>query len=882
MFNRKLFVLLVASLGLLGAGCVAPARPPATAPPPAVGGDLSRAIYDRLLEELLPELGDPDPAVRQRAQQDFEQLCFLVGHPGDEPERTLLCASICAHIGPGTPGPARLWMLRQLERIGGDESVDTLEALLEDDDPLVREGARRALQHNPAPRAGRVLRAAFEKTEDVDWQIALINALGARRETGAVAPIVSLIYRERYEPATLAAAAIAALGEIGGPEALEWLSYFWMGGAPANLRPTIADALLRCAERDIQDGRTAAASRTLNTLLGYTGPARVRIGALRCLTQMEQVAGLPRLLAYINDDKADPQMRAVAAELAAELPGFAVTVSLAGQLPQVSNSARVLLLDALAARGDPAALPAVITQLANEDQAVRLAALHATGVLGDAGVAVLLARSAAESQGELRDAARRSLWRLRGPGVDEALLATLTNARPPLSLELISALKERHCRAAIAALLRAARDDADEVRVAAFEALGALAEDRDVPALVNLLTELVGQAPGEVEEAAEDAVVAACQRSEPAEQRAGAVLDAWDSAPPTVQAALLRVLGRVGGPGSLDKIRGALSSDNDAVLDAAVRALAQWPDTEARDELLALAQKSTNPTHRVLALQGFVRLVRQSQPADPLDSLELYRRALALAERPEERQAVLGGLATVRHPAAIPVVETMLTDPQSRAEAEAALVSIAERIGVLHRDLAYATLERVEQETSSPTVQQRAAEVRQKLRKSEGCLVHWEYSGPYSEPDRDWEWLHKQPLPPETPNATVTWRPLEVTNADEPWVFDLRQLDRASQLCVYVRTRVWSPQAQAARLDVGSDDSIKVWLNGQVVHERSEIRGHTPLQDHVPVTLTEGWNTLLIKITQCTGAWGFSAAIRSPQGDPLEGLRFGNGSTPTP
>jgi len=89
-----------------------------------------------------------------------------------------------------------------------------------------------------------------------------------------------------------------------------------------------------------------------------------------------------------------------------------------------------------------------------------------------------------------------------------------------------------------------------------------------------------------------------------------------------------------------------------------------------------------------------------------------------------------------------------------------------------------------------------------------------------------------------------------------------------------VRTRVWSPAEQPARLELGSDDSIKVWLNGKLVHANQVTRGVQPRQDLVRVELRKGWNELLLKVVEHEGGWGFCCRIRKPDGTALDGLRM--------
>lgn len=64
-----------------------------------------------------------------------------------------------------------------------------------------------------------------------------------------------------------------------------------------------------------------------------------------------------------------------------------------------------------------------------------------------------------------------------------------------------------------------------------------------------------------------------------------------------------------------------------------------------------------------------------------------------------------------------------------------------------------------------------------------------------------------------------------------------------------------------AVLSCGSDDAIRIWLNGELVHDHEVRRGLTPDQDQVTVRLREGVNRLLVKIVNYENGWGFQVRI---------------------
>jgi hypothetical protein len=93
--------------------------------------------------------------------------------------------------------------------------------------------------------------------------------------------------------------------------------------------------------------------------------------------------------------------------------------------------------------------------------------------------------------------------------------------------------------------------------------------------------------------------------------------------------------------------------------------------------------------------------------------------------------------------------------------------------------------------------------------------------------------------------ARLTWQ----TGVAEPnGMFSLMSLIHQPKTSAYVLTKVFSPKTQTVRLRIGSDDPVKVWLNGTMVYRHADHRRAAPDQDQAEVTLKEGWNPVLAKV----------------------------------
>ena len=72
---------------------------------------------------------------------------------------------------------------------------------------------------------------------------------------------------------------------------------------------------------------------------------------------------------------------------------------------------------------------------------------------------------------------------------------------------------------------------------------------------------------------------------------------------------------------------------------------------------------------------------------------------------------------------------------------------------------------------------------------------------------------------------------------------------------VYGSVNLESSRAQNTKMFVGSGDAVKVWLNGELVHDNPTDRDAEGYQENFPVTLKRGTNVLLVAVYEGVGWW---------------------------
>lgn len=555
-----------------------------------------------------------------------------------------------------------------------DGAVKALVPLLAD--ARIAGSARGALQRLPGPAAAAALRDALARAGG-PARIGLINSIGARRDAKATGALKALL---TDKDATTSAAAAAALGAIGTAEAAEALTATGLKPTPALL-----DALLECADQSIAAGDRKTAAAVYRRLTAAGQADNWRWAGLTGLAGSSPDEALIELLDVL--DGRDAALAGRALSLIAAMPGPRPTAAMTGRLKKLGASGQVLLLGALAQRGDRSAAPAVAELLGINNVAVQLAAVEAIGALGDERNIVALTEIAA-SGGPAAGAARAGLVRLPGRKVDAALLAGLAGGDAGVQVELITAAVARQADGIVAKLEWAAGNVDPNVRAAAYAGLAKLGGQGEFAPLVQSLgsrTEATDR------QGLEQTLTAIARRTDDRPGATKAVLGALKAAKGETAAALLRVLTALGGPDALAAVVARLTGGEATVREAALRALVNWPGPAACAPLLKIVSESPDRRSRILAMRGYLRLAPLSaKPA------ETFGKIGKLVKTPDSKRLLLSALGGAPASAdTLAMAVSMLDDADVRAEAPYAVAAMAEKLAPQSPKLALAAVAKV-------------------------------------------------------------------------------------------------------------------------------------------------------------------------------------------
>ncbi len=601
--------------------------------------------------------------------------------------RKQLEAGLVKLLGPGSTFEARRFACKQLGIIGSKRALPALAKLLPSDETAGM--ACLALTTYPPGKADAILRSALPSARG-SARIQIITTLGDRKDSRAVTLLAQSASDTNL---SVAQAAIAALGKVGDQAAWKAIVARSADADPA-LQPALTEAALRCAEARAAAGDAKAATALYDDLFAPSQPAYIRRAVFEAVLRLDKTQAQARILAVLHGS--DSTLRPAAIAYVRALPSHSASDVFAAELPDLSSREQVWMIDSLAARGDATACAAIGNSLASPEPAVRRAAISALGRMGNAWCVALFAPALNRSKdAEEQRAIESALIGLPGGAqTDQAIVGAMKESSGNTRATLITALARRQGPAANRLLLAEAKESQPTVAKAALRALAKTAANRDLTPLLEVLTSTHN---AEIRSEAQNAAAQAISRSEDSARCSATVRNALGWAQGIDSSiALLGLLPACDDAAALAALQSATTDSDFRIRDAAVRALADWPDISGWDALAGIYHMPRTETLRGLALRGLVRLASEANADPDARLVKRYQQLLAEAHGDAELRLILGALGGDPQPGALDLALPLLDNSGVRAEAEVAVKKIAEAIKAQHPRAAQEALSRLQ------------------------------------------------------------------------------------------------------------------------------------------------------------------------------------------
>lgn len=565
---------------------------------------------------------------------------------------------------------ARIAVSKPLSWIAGPESVKALSPYLVDSEKS--DPARYVLERIPGEEADTALIEALEKAP-AEVIPGIISSLGHRRVAVSVPHLEKLL--KKHSSPTVISATLEALGNIGGISASNVLMNYLKSG-DEKIRLLAADSLLRIANADIKNQQYERATVIANSLLKATlTPAeklaawKVKIlaagdngereiqAALKSKDELAAQAAIGLIPRLVSQEKIDSYLQL--------FPGIPDNL-------QVQVAAVLANYPVLSARQ-------YLMNLASKSPSseVRTEAIISLEKIGDSSTVEFLAGKAATARGNEKAAARESLVALPGREIDKKILEMLSvSSDQALRNELLLAACERNIKESREYFLKeAANPSADMTLVSrGLRAFGdiSLAEE-----LLNIAYKSEDEA---FREEMAGIMAAWARQSARPDARSSYFRNLLGAEKqPERQALLISIIGKIGERNSLPLLRNYLKNQDSRIREAAVRAISDWPEVEARDDLRLIAQSSSDLKEKVLAIRGLVRLTASERYRRPEAVVESLKEIYALCPRAEEKKLVLAAFPDFPCEPGLAFCQSLANDPEVGPEARTAADKITQR-----------------------------------------------------------------------------------------------------------------------------------------------------------------------------------------------------------
>jgi HEAT repeat protein len=610
-------------------------------------------------------------------------LSHYVMGTGDETLRLATAKAYAKALGITEETEARIFIVKQLQILGKDESVDALAPYLNDES--LSDPAARALATIGTEKAGQALKSALlRRTGTPQTQRSLVLALGEARIAGTEEVLKGLMAGAGE---SLLKAIFYALGRSGSRASLSELSQAAAKSNYTSDKTGANEAYIALLKRLVEQGDTQVAAKEAGSLLKKAtkaGKTHTRNAALQILLSIEKEKGLKRTLAALKDPS--QEYRNAALTYASGFAGPEIYVELIKTMTKARPEVKADLLNWLGReaadpeknalirnlniRFDLPAKQVLADQLQSTSPAVKQAAAWALVGTGDASAIPALARLLSRSEEDIA-LGQQALISFNGAVVPE-VVRVVSKAPDAGKIAVARILAARKASAHINTVLDLIKSGSPDVRKAAYVALKDVVEEKDLTLLCGMLESAGAEAVPPLQQA-----VIAAVSSLAAKERLGVVSRRMLQAGEAKKHLYYVVLSATGDKDVPAMLAGNFKQDEGAARNAAFEALLTWKGAGVEAELLSICKDASAAAYFEPALMAYIRTVSNASSFTGENRYLNLRKAMEVARTDEQKNTILRQLGRTGTFQALAYAGEFLDDKALQQAAAGAVMTIA-------------------------------------------------------------------------------------------------------------------------------------------------------------------------------------------------------------
>lgn len=660
---RKAYISITA---LLLCGSMLMAQAPANRTAKTIAADVlaqmpadKQAEYDKLISDL-SSTGDegvlmlvnminaPGKGSNSNVDYALSGLTHYVMAKGQENARLATAKAYIKALEMTNERETKAFIIRQLQILGKDESVETLVSYLNDEN--LSGPAARALSSIGTENAGKALLASLMRRSGTPkTQKDIIRAIAQAQVEGSEEALKALLGSS--DP-NMQKEVLYALSRVGSKASLNELADaaakvgYTMDKSGAN------EAYIVLIKRIAGQGDLATAEKAAKDLMKKAtkaGAQQSREAALQILLSLQKEKDVIKLVTAAMKD-ADKGYRNAALNYASDQANQEMYVELMKLMAKAKPEVKIDILNwigreakrpsqhdiiqNLEIRFDLPAKQLLVEQLKNEDYGVKEAAAWTLVKIGDKSVIPSLANLLVSDDNQVVLLGQDALTAFNGD-IDGAVAKVIPQAGNAGKIAGLELLAMRKATSNLNAVLEQINTGSPEVKAAAYVALKDVVSDRDLTNLCGMLETADALAIPPMQRA-----VISALSSLPAAEQVQTISRRMIQAGDNKKYLYYIVLSSTGEPEALATIVKGFRSATGEQRDAAFEALLNWKGVEVADELYTICKDAPTSSYFAPAMDAYVKLV--SNPVFTGENRLLrLRKAMEIARTDEQKNAIL-------------------------------------------------------------------------------------------------------------------------------------------------------------------------------------------------------------------------------------------------
>jgi HEAT repeat protein len=618
------------------------------------------------IQQICNQIVSPGSGDDTRARFAVESLSRFLSQKGKESER-LMWEKICISYSAGQKeNNIKDFFMKQLQQIGGVESITALKPFLSDNEIC---GPALATISAIGGKAAETVLAESLKNRNLPCAAAVMNTLASMKSQIAVDEYIAWAADKNVNTQ---ASAYNALARSGSPmaypvllQAAKEVSYRWE-------RSGATTSLLTFAKVVGQNGDIKTMDKICKLLLSKCDDntnIQNKIAALDTYVSFHGIDAMPLIMKAAGH--IDKSYRNAAMRMSLGIAGSAVTLKWIEFFPKAIPEAKPEIISLLGNRKDEQALSLISNSLMHTDMAVRVESAAALAkISGIKSVPALIEYMLKFTNQIDQEAAKSGLMSVINSEKMALLRPVLKEGPPSARKSAIELMAWNKGKEFFSDVIPYTSSGEEPVKVAAYKALTDIASPSDQAKLIDLM--LVTTKP-DLESYVQSAITNVASTIADPEKRSDAILIALKGN--VKKEKLIPVLAQTGGREALKFVLNEFQNGSPEMREVCFKALTNWKDYSASSALFEICS-SGNKTYEAPAFEGYVRQVRLTRLADE-QKLLLYRKIIPYAFSTDRKNELLAEIGKLKTYQSLFLVADYLDDPETSAAAAKAAMYIA-------------------------------------------------------------------------------------------------------------------------------------------------------------------------------------------------------------